>query len=194
MGFPLQKARLQTLMEKYTFNEAHWWKLNNLIFSVFSTKKNYFFDQSRNPSRHFWTITLLWYGQNKWVTGVSHLFGVTQTSDSLSSEHFCPDTCALSFLAWRWLPEALTDIKISLSWALSAWNPWFTGTTVWIGKTTEGWVEGIVLWPRLNSTSAAADSFSDYFFSWLLLFCSWIYLPYQVRALKHLQEKFYKGF
>lgn len=163
VGFPLQKASPQTQMGKYTFNEAHCWKLNNIIFSIFFTKQNDIFDQSRNSSRNFWRITVLWYGQYKWVTGASHLCGVTQTSDSISSEHFCPHTRALSFLVRSWLPEALTDIKISLSWALSAWIPWFTDITTWIGKTTKGWVEGVVLWPRFNSTSADTQLFRVFF-------------------------------
>lgn len=132
--------------------------MSNVIFSIFSTKQNDIFDQSRNPSRNFWKITLLQHGQNKWVTGSSHHCGVSQITDSISSEDFCPRTCAMSFLVRSWLPEALTEVKISLSWALSAWNPWFTATTMWIGETTKGWVEGNVLWSRFNRTSAAADT------------------------------------
>lgn len=40
---------------------------------------------------------------------------------------------------------------------------------LWIGKTTRGWVEGIVLSPEFSRIEAAAERFSEYFFSWLLL-------------------------
>lgn len=51
---------------------------------------------------------------------------------------------------------------------LSAWNPWFTDITMWIDKTTRGWVEGFVLWPKFGRTEGAAGSFSQYFFCCLL--------------------------
>lgn len=153
---------------KYTFNEACWWKPNNLIFSVLSTKQN---GTLTNPEVLLEISgELLCYsmGRINELEAFHSCVGWLKWATPFSSEHFCPCTCAPSFLALTWLPEALTDIKISLFSILSTWNLSLTGIAMWIGKATKRGEEGGVLWWRFNSNSKAADSFSEYFFSWLL--------------------------
>lgn len=69
----------------------------------------------------------------------------------------------------HWCPKSPQSLQVSVSQhhILSAWNPWFTETTMWKDKTTRGWVEGFVLWSKFSRTEAAAHSFPEYFFSWL---------------------------
>lgn len=151
-------------MWKYTLNETHWWLLSYYILFAFSAKQNNIFDQSRN----FYVNCVI----------------TVETEQMRRALHACVGDAKKqlhqfsAFLSW-YLASRSSEVKISLSWALHAWNDspwssWFKDTAVWIGKTARGWVEVAVFWPRLNSTSGATSTQLSrdfiFYFSWLLLF------------------------